>query len=116
MMLARDAEDAMKADPVRGVRLLPAFDLAVVATPPATPLLLAVELKPRVYRKSAWFSPVLLVDGRICGVWRHERKNKAVAVGVDPFEPLSAKTRKDVARKAERFAAFFGGSLSLRWA
>lgn len=115
LMLADDADEAVRAQPVRTVRLLPAFDLSVVATPPATPPLLAPDLKPRVYRKSAWFSAVVLVDGRIVGVWRHERKGKSIAVAVEPFENPSPKTRKAVATEAEKLAGFLGGRLSLSW-
>lgn len=115
LMLGGDATGATEAEPVRGVRLLPAFDLSVVAAPPSTPPLLAAELKPRVYRKSAWFSPVLLVDGTIRGVWRHERKGKTIAVDVEPFEGLTAKARKGVEAEAEPLAVFLGGRLSLSW-
>jgi hypothetical protein len=30
-------------------------------------------LKGYVYRPQGWLSPVVLVDGRMEGVWRHER-------------------------------------------
>ncbi len=39
---------------------------------------LAAEHKDRVYRRQGWLSPVLLVDGRIAGVWRHEAKHGEV--------------------------------------
>jgi DNA glycosylase AlkZ-like len=39
----------------------------------------------RVYRSQGWLSPVLLVDGRMEGVWRHERKGGRLIVDIEPF-------------------------------
>ena len=48
------------------VRLLPAFDQYVVAAPRDERATTAPE---RIYRPGGWFSPVLLVDGVMAGVW-----------------------------------------------
>jgi hypothetical protein len=70
---------------------------------------------PRVYRPQGWLSPVLLVDGRVAGTWRHERRGDRLAVAVEPFAALPARTKKAVAGEAERLAAFTGGTLELTW-
>ena len=38
-------------------------------------------LKGHVYRPQGWLSPVVLVDGRMEGVWRHERRGGGRTAG-----------------------------------
>ena len=68
-MLAADVEEAAAAEPEGVVRLLPAFDHYIVAAPRAADAVLVAGERGRVYRPQGWLSPVLLVDGKIAGVW-----------------------------------------------
>ena len=68
------AADAPPPPLARSVRLLPAFDPYVVGAPRSGGLFPAAH-KARVFRPQGWISAVLLVDGHVEGVWRHERKN-----------------------------------------
>lgn len=98
----------------RSVRLLPAFDQYVIsASSHAVHLLPDESFRPRIYRPQAWLSPVVVVEGRFAGVWRHERKGRRLLVTVEPFGRLPAWARKGVAAESERLAAFLGGSLEL---
>jgi hypothetical protein len=116
LMLAADVEEAAAAEPEGVVRLLPAFDHYVVAAPRGADAALAAAVRGRVYRPQGWLSPVLLVDGRMAGVWSHERRGSAVAVQVEPFEAVEPAVRAGVEAEAERLAAFVGGALDLAWA
>ena len=116
VMLAADVEDTAAAAPEGVVRLLPAFDHYIVAAPRDAGAVLAPGERGRVYRPQGWLSPVLLVDGRMAGVWSHERRGSAVAVAVEPFEPVEPAVRAGVEAEAERLAAFAGGELELAWA
>jgi len=69
-MLAADVAAAPAAEPSGAICLLPAFDQYVVAAAREPSQVLDAGLKERVYRAQGWLSPVLLVDGRIEGVWR----------------------------------------------
>ena len=91
--------------PTGSVRLLPAFDQYVVGFRPREPFI-DDAFRPKVFRKSAWFSPVVLVDGRAAGVWRHERKSKRVQVVVEPFAKLAASARKAIGEEADRLGRF----------
>ena len=73
-MLAEHVEEVGGMEPAGVVRLLPAFDHYVVAAPRNQEAVLPGALKGRVYRPQGWLSPVLLVDGRMEGVWRHEHR------------------------------------------
>lgn len=104
------------AEPGRTVRLLPAFDPWVVgATLHAEQLMTAPE-RDRVYRPQGWLSPVVLVQGSITGVWRHERKGRRLVVAVEPFRKLPAWAKTAVEDEAVSLAAFLGGELELSWA
>ena len=111
------ADERIDTEPVETVRLLPAFDQYVVAaTRHAERLLPDPALKPRVYRSQGWLTPVLCVDGRFDGVWRHERKSRRVLVSIEPFRRLPKRVRAAAEREAELLAGFLGGNLELTWA
>jgi uncharacterized protein YcaQ len=115
-MLAADVAEAAAAAPAGTVALLPAFDQYVVAAPREETPVLAAEHRPRVYRSQGWLSPVLLVDGRIGGVWRHERKGGVVTVVIEPFGDVTEDVRAGAEAQAQRLAAFLGSELELSWA
>ncbi len=92
------------AEPDGHVRLLPAFDQYVVAAPRDTRATSAPE---RIYRPGGWFSPVLLVDGVMAGVW-------ALEDGVVTIEPF-AKVGKAVREAAEAEAARVPHVSGVRW-
>jgi hypothetical protein len=114
-MLAADVEDAAGSEPGGSVRLLPAFDQHVVAAPRDREAVLAEAHRGRVYRPQGWLSPVVLVGGRMAGVWSHERQGERLAVEVAPFGSLPAGVRRGVEAEAEALAGFLGGRLDLRW-
>ena len=89
-MLAGDADGGRRGwAPASGVRLLPAFDQYVVAATLQAGHFLAGDFRDRIYRPQGWLSPVLLVDGVMAGVWRHERKGRRLVVEVEPFGKVS---------------------------
>lgn len=97
------------------VRLLPAFDPYVIGSARDVPAILSPEYKTRVHRPQGWISPVLLVDGRIEGVWSHERARGQLSLTVEPFGEVAGAVRDGAEAEAERLAAFFGDELALEW-
>jgi winged helix DNA-binding protein len=114
-MLAEDFRQARGLPALRCVRLLPGFDQYVVGASRHAERLLPAGLRPRVYRPQGWISPVLLVNGRMEGTWRHELRGSRVEVVVAPFGKAAFWVRRAAEEEAERLAAFFGGPLSLTW-
>ena len=140
-MLAADAEANEEPEPV--VRLLPAFDQYVVGAPRAgaprdragdaprsrggaprsrggprrdRAAVLDDGVRDRVYRKGGWISPVLLVGGRMAGVWSHERDGDRIVVEIEPFAALAKADRAAAEAEADALGAFLGGTADTRWA
>jgi hypothetical protein len=114
-MLAAHAREVRDLPPDRSVRLLPGFDQYVVAASCHAEHLLPGDLRGRVYRPQGWISPVLLVNGRMEGTWRHEIKGSRVEVVIEPFGKAPVWVRRAAGQEAERLAAFLGCTLSLAW-
>jgi hypothetical protein len=115
-MLAADADAAAAAKPGGHVALLPAYDQYVVAAPREGTPVLAAELRPRVYRAQGWLSPVLLVDGIMAGVWKHERVAGTLVVTIEAFGDVGAEVRAGAEAQAQRLPAYFGDDeLELSW-
>jgi hypothetical protein len=95
-------------------RLLPAFDPWVAGASRTAAALIDSRHRARVYRPQGWFSPVVLVNGRMVGVWKHTRKGRRLFVELEPFGRLPAWARTQLEAEADRLAAFLDGQLDLR--
>ena len=111
-----DAASLVTVEPTTTVRLLPTFDQYVIGSTASVERLLPRDgFRDRVHRQAGWVSPVVLVGGRIEGVWSHERKGARLLVEVEPFRRRSVRLREGVEAEAERLSAFLGGVLGLTW-
>jgi hypothetical protein len=91
---------------IPSVRLLPYFDPYVISASKHSDYLLDAPHKTRVYRAQGWISPVVLVDGRMEGVWEHELKKGKAVVTVTPFATFSKAVKQGIEAEAERLGAF----------
>jgi hypothetical protein len=114
-MLAADAGEIRERTMQRSVRLIPAFDQYVIGASLHAEHLLVGAARGRVYRPQGWISPVLLVNGFMQGVWRHEIKGNCVEVTIESFLRVPAWVRHGAAEEAERLATFLGCNLRLTW-
>jgi len=89
------------------IRLLPSFDAFLLGVKDKSHLVDLAHYK-RVYRPQGWLSPVLLVDGRVVGVWSHERKGVRLSVRITPFGRLSPMVRSHAREEADDLGRFFG--------
>lgn len=89
------------------VRLLPNFDSFLLGLKDKSHLVDAAHYK-RVYRPQGWLSPVVLIDGRVAGVWSFDRKGRRLGVRVEAFKTLRAADRTRVRDEAEDLRRFLG--------
>jgi hypothetical protein len=98
------------------VRLLPLFDAYTLGIGRDVEPLLLHAYKSRVYRAAGWISAVVLVDGRIEGVWEHKAGRSKTAVKVSMFSSPTASVRKGIEAAAERLGAFWKTEVALEFA
>jgi hypothetical protein len=114
--LADNVQAMGSADEPNGsVRLLPNFDPYTLSVTPHSGYYIEDNLKPRVYRKSAWITPVVLVDGRIAGVWAYEKRRGATGLKVELFERVPRAARQSLEAEAALLGDFLGAPTDLAY-
>jgi len=73
-----DVEDILATEPDRAVRLLDAFDQYVLGPGTGNPEILEPARRPLVSKAAGWIAPVVLVGGRVAGVWEVDGDDLAV--------------------------------------
>jgi len=113
--LKKDVDKIENLQAASSVRLLPSFDPFVVARSH-----LSIYDVPnhkvnreRIYRVAAWVTPVVLVDGRIEGIWEYARRGKAIAVKLEMFDALPAGVKQAIDEEVERLGTFLGAKAEL---
>ena len=89
------------------VRLLPLFDGFLLGLKEKGHLVDPAHYK-AVYRPQGWISPVVLVDGRVAGVWSHERQGRRLSVRIEPFRECPRGVRKGITDEADDLGRFLG--------
>ena len=113
-LAAKEVDQALTTDARKEVNLLSAFDQYVVMSP-RDAAVLDPKMKDKVFRKAAWLSPVLLVGGRIEGVWWWEKKGTRLSIRFEPFSKQPAWVKKAAEAEATRLATFIEGELETIW-
>ncbi len=96
------------------VRLLPHFDVYLLGHRSKSHLVNETYYK-RVYRAAGWISPVVLINGRIAGVWSQRKRGESLHVSVEPFGRLSRSQRAAIETCAADVAEFCAASLKLEY-
>jgi hypothetical protein len=92
------------------LRLLPHFDPYLLGHADKNHLVEAQNYK-RVYRNQGWISPVILLNGRVIGIWSYTRRGKQMSLEIKPFEKFS----KTINARIEEEAASLGNFLETAW-
>jgi len=114
LLLLRDDVEVLKKMALDScsVHLLPHFDVYLLAHA-VKDHFLDPKFYKHVYRNQGWISPVLLIDGKIAGVWRYDVAGKRLTVTVEPFQTVTRNARRRIEQQAEALAQFFGRTLAL---
>ena len=107
-LLRDDLPEFEETLPSRGmVRLLPAFDPYMLAHAEKGHLVHERHYK-RVYRNQGWLSPVILLDGRVVGVWSVKRSGKRVSPETEFFQKIPRTALAEMEKELEKLAQFNG--------
>jgi hypothetical protein len=93
-----------EAVPRNIVRLLPAFDAYLLGH--RTRELTDDGRYAAQYKGGGMLPATIMVDGRLQGTWRTNRKGRRVTIRVEPFEPLRAEAEAEVAKEVEDIQRF----------
>ena len=87
------------------LRLLPGFDPYLLAHVEKGHLVDESVYK-RVYRNQGWISPVILLDGKVIGIWSIGKKGKASSIEVELFEKVSKSLRSRIDQEVGSLSTF----------
>ncbi len=108
-------ESMAKVKAAHSVRLLPMFDVYVLTQSRNLEPVLAKEHKGKVFRPAAWVSAVVLVDGRIEGVWEYETRKGQTLVTVRMFATPAGKVLTGIEAEAERLEGFLDTKVAVEF-
>lgn len=94
------------------VHLLPNFDVFLLGHRSKAHLVDDARYK-RIFRAAGWISPVLVIDGRVAGVWSYKKKGEVMRFQVESFAKLTRRQSKAIAGCAANLAEFFQASHEL---
>jgi uncharacterized protein YcaQ len=106
LILRQDLVTLRKPEPADSVRLLPSFDSYLLGHRNKDHLVDAAHYK-LVFRKAGWLSPVVLVNGKVTGVWNYKRNGKRLSVTIHPFSRLSRRIRDRIEDEAIDLGRFW---------
>jgi len=89
------------------VCLLPYFDSFLLGHK-VREHLVADEHRAQVYRPQGWIAPVVLVDGRVVGVWKHVQEGERMRVEVNRFGSVSMRVAARIREEAHDLGRFLG--------
>jgi hypothetical protein len=94
----------------QGLRLLPYFDAYVVGCQPRERLFAGRAAERALAGGQAGNYPILLIDGRVGGVWHQRRSGRNIAITVEPLEELSSAQRRALDEQVARTGAILEGT------
>jgi hypothetical protein len=91
------------------VRLLPYFDTFILGHKERAHLMEGKHF-PKIYRPQGWVSPVVLVDGRVAGVWKYAQEKNRLVINVENFALPSRPVLSRLQEEARHVGSFLGNT------
>ncbi len=114
-ILREDCQKLRDCDFVEPVlRLLPSFDPYLLGHARKDHLVDERYYK-RVYRGAGWISPVVLLNGRVIGIWSYTRRGKRLYLEIEPLEKFSKIIRAKIEAEAARLGQFLETSWEIKF-
>lgn len=96
------------------LRLVPSFDPYMLGHVSKDHLFDPVHYK-KVFRSAWWISPVVLLNGRVAGIWSSRRQGKKLSIEIEAFEKLAKSIRATIGEEAESLAEFLNQAATIRF-
>jgi hypothetical protein len=96
------------AKPSSSLYLLPGFDEYILGYRDRGAVLQAAHAKHINPGANGMFSPMVVIDGQVVGVWKRTFKKDSVVLKPQPFGIFSAAQQQAIVQAAHRYGAFLG--------
>lgn len=106
-VLAQDAERLLQTTPASGVRLLAKFDSLLMAHRDKSLYLDHKHLK-TVSQLAGQIEACVLIDGKVAGIWRLQRKVNSGQVSIQQFRPFNARETARLEKEVVRLSKALG--------
>jgi hypothetical protein len=87
------------------VYILPAYDEFIIGYKDKT-LSLPFKDQRKTVQKNGVFRPIVVIDGKISGIWKHMVKRGNVIMETNLFQPVEAPTQQALITQAEKLGEF----------
>ena len=87
------------------VHLLPAYDEFIISYKDRSACLMQEYVK-KTISSNGMFWPVIIVDGKVIGLWKRTIKKDTVIFGIDLFQSFSEKIKSLIEKRVGEFGAF----------
>jgi hypothetical protein len=94
--------------------LLPNYDEYTVAYKDRSHFYDAEEFTSPIARDNVPFANMIVLNGRVAGIWKRTLSKKAVAVEMKPLHPLTAAEQRAVDAALKRYGEFLGLAVTLQ--
>ena len=96
----------------KSVHLLPAFDEFIISYRDRTAALYSEHHKKAV-SENGIFRPVMVVNGKVAGIWKRTQRKSISLIETDYFEPVSKTVKKQIENAALKFELFLNQKIEI---
>lgn len=115
-LLKDDLDTLLKSEFKDPVRLIPNFDVYLAGRDRRV-LTSSKQEHKKVYREAGWVSAVVLVQGKVGGVWSAKTHKDRLLLNIERFAKFDPDFRRSVEDEAQAYADFLGGpsGVTISW-
>lgn len=92
------------------VYLLPAFDEILIAYRDRSAIIEPETNKKAIFDNGV-FRPILLINGKVSGIWKRTIKKEKLLIEIEAFIKLNLNTKKEIEKAASQYRSFYGNEV-----
>ncbi|WP_349318813.1 winged helix DNA-binding domain-containing protein [Chitinophaga sp. MM2321] len=97
----------VEKDDKETIHFLPAFDEFLISYNNRTASI-SLENQPHAFTKNGIFKPIIVVNGKVVGIWKRSFKKDTTIIETQFFEPVKAARKKIIWQAAEKYGNYIG--------